>query len=418
MSVSTEAAGIALLCDSEGRVQRIIRDDLGIAEVLPLGRAFILAVHEDSVGKAFNFLLELRQKQASFDWELNLAIRGRIVALYFAGSITNDGWLLVGSSSRSAALSFLDEIMLINNEQTNQLREQMKESMLSARQRPDVTYLEDLSRLNNELASLQRDLAKKNNELARLNELKNEFLGMAAHDLRNPLGVIMNYSMYLKQSTAGALAPEKIAMLGAIESTSHFMLNLIENLLDLSLIEAGKLHLDLKETDLEALIQGNVTLNDALARKKNIVIQCRVEKLPRAFVDRAKLEQVLNNLLSNAVKYSHPGTTVRVEATHDEPSGQLRLSVTDQGMGVSAEERRHLFAAFKRTRGARQCAPGVGLGLSVARRIVEAHHGHIEVESQQGQGSVFRVRLPLARTAVRPVARTPGSAPAWGGAVH
>jgi two-component system sensor histidine kinase MtrB len=97
---------------------------------------------------------------------------------------------------------------------------------------------------------------------------------------------------------------------------------------------------------------------------------------------------------------------------------QALLSVSDQGIGLSVEERRCLFAAFKRAPGARERAPGAGLGLSVARRIVEAHGGRIEVESQPGKGSVFRVRLPLAHTVERPMPKAPGSAPSWGGVVH
>ncbi|HLL54974.1 MAG TPA: HAMP domain-containing sensor histidine kinase [Myxococcaceae bacterium] len=403
MSNANEASGIALLCDAEGRVTRIIRDDLGLGASVPVGRPFILAVHEDSVGKAFNFLLELRQKRASFDWELNLALKDRIEALFFAGSMTEEGLLLVGTGSRSGALSFLDEIMLINNEQANQLRQQMKESLLAARQRkPEVAYMEELSRLNNELARLQRDLAKNNSELARLNELKNEFLGMAAHDLRNPLGIIMNYSTFLKQHAAGKLPPEKVEMLSAIEKTSHFMLNLIENLLDISLIEAGKLHLDLKETDLAALIQSNVGLNGAIARKKDIGMVCEVEPLPRVYVDRAKLEQVLDNLLSNAVKYSHSGTTVRVDVKHDASEGRLRLTVTDQGQGIPPDEVDKLFQPFQRTSVKSTAGErSTGLGLAIVKKIVEGHQGRISVESKVGEGTAFTVELPL-RTELPP----------------
>jgi signal transduction histidine kinase len=185
------------------------------------------------------------------------------------------------------------------------------------------------------------------------------------------------------------------------------MLNLIENLLDISLIEAGKLHLDLKQTDLAALIQSNVGLNGAIARKKDIGIVCEVEPLPRVYVDRAKLEQVLNNLLSNAVKYSHPGTTIRVDVKHDAGEGRLRLTVTDQGQGIPRDEVDKLFQPFQRT-SVRGTAgeKSTGLGLAIVKKIVEGHQGRISVESKVGEGTAFTVELPL-RTELPPDALQP-----------
>jgi signal transduction histidine kinase len=110
--------------------------------------------------------------------------------------------------------------------------------------------------------------------------------------------------------------------------------------------------------------------------------------------DGTRLEQVLHNLVSNALKYSPTGSSVELRVAQE--GEEAVLSVVDQGIGISSEELRHLFAPFRRTSRAREVAPGVGLGLSVARRIIEAHGGRIEVDSRPGAGSTFRVRLPLA----------------------
>jgi signal transduction histidine kinase len=133
--------------------------------------------------------------------------------------------------------------------------------------------------------------------------------------------------------------------------------------------------------------------------------------------DGTRIEQVLNNLVSNALKYSPTGT--HVEVTVLQQGEEALLSVSDQGIGISTEDQRHLFAPFRRSPDARVSAPGAGLGLSVARRIVEAHGGLIEVDSQPGKGSVFRIRLPLARAA-RLKPQPPERPPSWKphGAMH
>jgi signal transduction histidine kinase len=127
--------------------------------------------------------------------------------------------------------------------------------------------------------------------------------------------------------------------------------------------------------------------------------------------DGPRIEQVLNNLVSNALKYSPTGTRVEVLVLQED--AEVLLSVADQGIGISPDERRNLFAPFQRAHGARAQAPGAGLGLSVSRRIVEAHGGRIEVESQLGQGSVFRVRLPISRAAQTVLPGGPAPAAAW-----
>lgn len=263
--------------------------------------------------------------------------------------------------------------------------------------RGDRLYAE-LSRLNNELATAQRELARSNAELVRLNEQKNQLLGIAAHDLRNPLGIILTYSGFLLDEAAGRLDREHAAFLHIIQRSSDFMLTLVNDLLDVAKIEAGRLDLDRRPVDLAALVERNVALNRTLAGKKGIrVLFATAGDLPRLPLDGVRIEQVLNNLIGNAVKFSPPGTTVEVRL---EPAGDGRvcLAVRDQGEGVPAEALDRIFRPFERGHAAGTGGEkGAGLGLAIVKKIVEGHGGEIRVESggERG-GSTFSILLPVS----------------------
>lgn len=286
--------------------------------------------------------------------------------------------------------------MRINNEQANALRSAAKALAVAEQESPQAEeeLLEEFSRVNNELATLQRELARKNAQLMRLDEQKNRLLGMAAHDLRSPLGVIQSYSEFLRDEAGEVLDEEHREFVATIWDSSHFMLSIINDLLDVARIEAGTLELDLAETDLADLVRRNVTLNQVLASRKNIGLELVVpgEAVPVS-VDPRKIQQVLNNLLSNAIKYSHGGSRVWIEL--EAASDTARITVRDEGEGIAAEDVPRLFQPFGR--GGRQGTsgePSTGLGLAIVRRIIEGHGGQVSLESAPGKGSAFTVTLP------------------------
>ncbi len=231
-------------------------------------------------------------------------------------------------------------------------------------------------------------------KLEELNELKNEFLGMAAHDLRNPIGTNLFLAELLYKEVATVLTEGQLRYLSDIQSSSKFMLQLIDDLLDVSSIEAGLLHLKRRPSDLRKLLKRNVSFNSKLASMKHIHVDLQIEgELPKLSLDEGKIEQVLNNLISNAVKFSQPGTTVEVRAAAEDEG--VLISVRDQGPGISEAEHAKLFQPFgltsvRATAGERS----TGLGLAISWKIVEGHGGHIRVESQIGVGSVFLFTLP------------------------
>ena len=253
----------------------------------------------------------------------------------------------------------------------------------------------NLVNLNNEFSNLNRELQKKNTELTKLNELKNHFLGMAAHDLRNPLGAIRNLSEFLLEEARDSLSAEYIQFLELIHSSSNFMLSLLDELLDIARIEAGKLELNFQATDIISLIKSCVDINNVLAEKKKVQIRLEhFEAIPLVELDSMKIEQVMHNLLSNAIKFSPEGGLIKVNVFL---SGEhVTVSVADQGPGIPEEDIQKLYQPFAKTS---VKAPGgeksTGLGLAIVHKIILGHMGKIWVESKLDQGTAFFFSLPL-----------------------
>ncbi|MDY0039207.1 MAG: PAS domain-containing sensor histidine kinase [Desulforhabdus sp.] len=230
--------------------------------------------------------------------------------------------------------------------------------------------------------------------LEELNQLKNKFLGMAAHDLRSPLTAIRGFSEILLDKESGPLNEWQREGLQMIHDAGEHMLTLINDLLDVSVIESGKLELLLKPASLDKLVADRVHLNAIAAHVKNTRLHLDCRWRGKANVDYRKLAQVVDNLLSNAVKYSPPNSDILIRL--EKTNGEARISVKDQGPGIAPEEKKKLFREFQKL--SAQPTGGetsTGLGLSISKRIIEAHKGAIDVESEPGAGSTFFFTLPL-----------------------
>ncbi len=236
-------------------------------------------------------------------------------------------------------------------------------------------------------------LRELNETLNRLNDEKNKLLGMVAHDLRNPIGVIVGCSEMILEEEG--LDEESKTLVQNIESTSKFMLRLLNDLLDLSQIESGKLELHRATTDIASLIRQNVELNRIIAKRKNIRVQYTcADNIPDLIVDPGKIEQVLNNLISNAIKFSFPGTVVRVTA--EKKAEEVPIAVADEGQGIPPDEVEKIFQPFEKTSVKSTAGEkSSGLGLSIVKKFVEGHLGHIRVASQVGKGTTFYLSLPI-----------------------
>jgi signal transduction histidine kinase len=385
--------GLALLCDLQGLILRVLRDDQSLVKAAP-GQLFFSLVDRASRTKAMNFLVEIKSLGAVLDWEMNFPAVEGITTLHFAGGLAGDSLLITASTSSQIAEQLYHDMLSINNEQTNLLRAAIKEKLDTNRTVSDPMY-DEISRLNNELVSMQRELARKNAELERLNALKNQFLGMAAHDLHNPLQGILFYSEFLL-ADAAKLSAEQTAFITTIHNQSQYMASLVNDLLDVATIESGKLQLDLQPVDLVKLVQANLNRNRLIAARKNITIDLETDSIPMALFDPAKMEQVVDNLITNAIKYSPTGSHayIRLQMSGEE----ILLSVQDEGLGIPPAEMDKLFKPFQRTSvKSTGGEKSTGLGLAIVKRIVTGHGGRIWVESQAGVGSVFYVVIPITK---------------------
>lgn len=247
----------------------------------------------------------------------------------------------------------------------------------------------------NDAADLHCGIAERNDQLAAQNEQIHRLLGMAAHDLRNPLGNIFSLAELLDEDAATVLNADQREFLLTIKETSKFMLGLVTDLLDVAAIESGHLTLRRERADVGRVVERGVTMYRMIATKKDIAIELATEtSLPLVFIDPGKIEQVVNNLLDNAVKFSERGTRIRLRVACAD--GEITVSVQDQGQGIPAAEVSTLFKPFATTsvRGT-EGEQSTGLGLAIARRIVEAHGGRIRVDSEIGRGSTFAFTVPV-----------------------
>jgi signal transduction histidine kinase len=256
-----------------------------------------------------------------------------------------------------------------------------------------LSVIVEKGRLVSELSAQKAAIEKQNEELHRLNELKNTFLGIAAHDLRSPIGFIRMIVHFLLDASDELSEAELKSFLNDIETQANYMLVFLNDLLDVTQIEAGKLNLNLESVDLDDLLRETVHRHARMAAPKGTQVLLEPDSTGQVTADPTRLRQVVDNLISNAVKYSPPGSTVKVSVQQTEEG--WRVNVQDQGPGLTAEDRQHLFQDFARL-SARPTGgeKSIGLGLAITRRVVEAHGGKIGVDSEPGQGANFWFTLP------------------------
>lgn len=244
-----------------------------------------------------------------------------------------------------------------------------------------------------ELVDIAHALNAMADRLERQDADRLRFLGGVAHDLRNPLAALRATTHLLQPNGGPALSDdEHREAITVIDRQVTRLERMVGDVLDASRIEAGHLELRMDRQDLRALAKEVVYLHQTSSTKHEIDFDVPDEPV-LIRCDSTRIDQVLSNLLSNAIKYSPRGGLVTVRVGLD--GGRAVVSVTDRGIGIAPDELEQVFEPFRRTGASRETIPGVGLGLSVSRRIVEDHGGEIEVTSQPGYGSTFRVLLPL-----------------------
>ncbi len=231
--------------------------------------------------------------------------------------------------------------------------------------------------------------------LVEASRLKSQFLANMSHELRTPLNGIIGFSEFLIDEKPGTLNAKQKEYLGDILSSGRHLLKLINDVLDLSKVEAGKMEVSAESFPLRKAVEEACSTLASFAEAKHVAIRREIAAaIDHVVLDRRKLIQVLHNLLSNAVKFTDAGGEVRVSVESIEPS-QVQLRVQDTGIGISPQDLQRLFVEFQQLdSGATRRHEGTGLGLALTKKLVELQRGEITVESVPGRGSTFTVRLP------------------------
>ena len=243
-------------------------------------------------------------------------------------------------------------------------------------------------------ARLFREIEDKSRQIEAANRHKSEFLANMSHELRTPLNAIIGFSEVLGERLFGELNEKQSEYTDDILSSGRHLLSLINEILDLSKVEAGRMELELSTFDLPLAIDNARTFVRERATKHGIALDVKVDERLGDFIgDERKVKQILLNLLSNAVKFTPEGGRIEIEARQTD--GSVQISVTDTGVGIALEDQPRIFEEFRQVSGDyAQKKEGTGLGLTLAKKFVELHGGKIWVTSELGKGSTFSFSLP------------------------
>ena len=396
---STESSppdGLALVCRPDGTIVDV---PLATLDGVPVGATLCGSVETATADACRLFLGSIAR--GGYARSIPLRIGTRDVQCF--GSCREDLVRIVAVIDPSAGAAFAQHVGTLRRDGGFvQLADEIRRS--------DSTYelYEELARANNDLVTAQRELARTIAELQRLNAWKDELLGMAAHDLRNPLTANSAFITFLLRSSEG-WGEDAGVLLARLRANSEYMLRLVDSVLDFAAIQSGHVRLQREPSSLDAIIRTVLETSRIIAEAKDVEIHYFAQEISDMVVDRVKLSQAIQNLIANAVQYSPSGASIDVRLLRT--SGGARIDVEDRGPGIPPSEVPELFKPFKRLSTANVTRQrSVGLGLAITRRLVEAHGGAIAVESQVGKGSTFSITLP-AEAGSASVADTTSSPP-------
>lgn len=281
------------------------------------------------------------------------------------------------------------------------IRDELLRMELEARAARDVAeakeeLLHKVEEQNRQLADANQALARAKRRAEEESRFKSKFLASMSHELRTPLNAIIGFSELMLREIPGPLQPKQRDYVENVSSSGKHLLDLINDVLDLSKIEAGRMELKRKKTSIEALFDTLSGICQPLANKKGIELSFDVAAgMPLVNADPTRLKQIMYNLLSNAIKFTPADGQVDVSAS--EQSGTMTLRITDTGVGISKADQSRLFREFEQLEPGQNVTneEGTGLGLALVKRLVDMHDGSIEVDSALGAGSTFRIHLPV-----------------------
>ncbi|MCL4475618.1 MAG: ATP-binding protein [Nitrospirae bacterium] len=313
-------------------------------------------------------------------------VTGRLYFTEKEGGFTQEDEDLAMSFANTAALAINNARML---KEVKHYSERLEEKV--------EERTEELENAIREQQYLNAELEQRRSEAESANRAKSDFLANMSHELRTPLNAIIGFSEIMADGMAGPLTEQQKEYLNDVIDSGQHLLNLINDILDLSKVEAGKMELEPSEFNLRELIERSLVMFKEKAMKHNIKIKTDVEKEIESIVaDERKIKQVIFNLLSNAMKFTPDGGNVGINIT--KADNEIRITVWDTGVGISKEDMPKLFQPFQQLETVlSKKYPGTGLGLNLCKRFVELHGGKIWGESEVGKGSEFIFTIPLKK---------------------
>jgi len=317
-----------------------------------------------------------------------------LIGLYKQGKITSTQAGALIDATREAFLNKLDALEVLYVDTPSERDGHMRAAPVLSLLAEDRAILADLNR---ELVRINRRLREANKEIREADRLKGEFVATISHELRTPLNTIIGFAKFMLNGGAGALTDMQRTDLSAIYSSGQHLLELVNDILDLSKIEAGKITLDKERLDFKELAVGIMSSAIALVGDRPVELKEEIAPhLPPLYADRQRIRQVILNLVSNAAKFTERGHVIlRAKPIVDKGEAYIQCAVQDTGIGIRQEDIPTVFEAFRQvdSSSARR-AQGTGLGLPISRRLVEMHGGRMWLESQLGVGSTFYFTLP------------------------
>jgi CheY-like chemotaxis protein/CHASE3 domain sensor protein len=378
---SARANGVAIIpLKSEGHVNSVM--ELGFIDAIPAKDMALLEFIASNLGSAIEATIAKQKLQSAYAEVQQL-----------------NEELQVQQEELKTANEELEEQSTILEESHSMLENQKAELEQTNEQLAHQATLID--QRNDALMLAQQALEKKAQELQKSSQYKSEFLANMSHELRTPLNSALILSKLLADNAQGNLDQEQVSFAETIYASGNDLLNLINDILDISKVEAGKLELNLLPVSVQSIADAMKMSFDAQAREKKLQFQIAVSKQAPAHIttDKLRLEQILKNLLSNAFKFTEAGeVTFSIDAA---ANGQIAFSVQDSGIGIDNEQLENIFEAFHQADGSiSRKYGGTGLGLSISRDLARLLGGELTVESTPGTGSVFTLICPLEVIAV------------------
>jgi signal transduction histidine kinase len=341
---------------------------------------------------------------ASFEPEIATLARktqARADALVAAdhSSFTSSRNLLIGAGAGSLLLAVALGLLLASSVVAPLRRTESRLDEIAVgdfTDRLEVTNRDELGSLAAKVNRTSDELHRLYQELETASQHKSDFLATMSHELRTPLNAIIGFSEVLHEQISGELNEDQLAEVEDVLAAGEHLLSLINDVLDLAKIEAGKMELELSDVAIPEVLRSAVSMHSERATRRGVelALSTEPEEITVA-ADERRVRQVVFNLLSNAIKFTPPDGRVDVSARAED--GQVEIAVADTGPGIASADLETIFEEFEQTSDGKR-AEGTGLGLPLSRKLVELHGGRLWVESEPGQGSTFRFTLPVVPT--------------------